>query len=201
MAINFSTGEQVRPAGFKKLIQVNLDTGSLTSATVTGIPNDAVVIKVFCQRVSLEGSTGDQIRLRFGAGSLDSGASYTWNNVRTEHSANGTQDAAGSAGDYNSGTNTYMSIIDDTSTGPAHIYNGVITIERGTDSGGVDEGGWYTRAQIGDVRSGDSIARTYLHVGRWRNTGNINQLQFFNGGEQYDEAARIIVTYATGDYT
>ena len=201
MGINFSTGEQVRPAGFKKLTQVNLDTGTLTSATVTGIPNDAVVIKVFCHRVSLEANTGDQIRLRFGASGLDSNSNYTWNNTRSEHSSSPSQDAAGSAGDYNSGTNTYMSIIDDTSTGSSHVYNGDITIERGTDSGGVDEGGWFTRAQIGDVRSGDSAARSYTHVGRWRNIGNINRLQFFNGGNQYDEGARLIVTYATGDYT
>tara|TARA_R100000988_G_scaffold61035_1_gene30523 strand:- start:80 stop:688 length:609 start_codon:yes stop_codon:yes gene_type:complete len=202
MAINFSTGEQVRPAGFKKLTQFNLDTGSLTSATITSIPNDACVIKLFIQRHSLEASTAHQMRLRFGAGSLDTGGNYSWGTVRTNSSTNSNHDVAMNAGDGNSGNSNYMSILDSASTGTSHKVSGVITIERATDSGGQDEGGWFTRAHFHDLRSGSQAEkRTYIHVGRWRNTGNINQIQIFNGGNQYDEGTRVVVTYATGDYT
>ena len=202
MAINFSTGEQVRPAGFKKLTQVNLDTGSLTSATITSIPNDAVVIKLFFQRYSTEANTSHLMRLRFGAGSLDTGANYSWGTFRTNSTNYTDQSIALNSGDGNAGNNSYMSIIENASSSASHIFNGVVTIERATDSGGADEGGWFTTGRFTDLRNGnEQERRQYSHTGRWRNIGNINQIQILNGGNQYDQSARVVVTYATGDYT
>ena len=203
MAINFSTGEQLRPAGFKKLTQFTLDTGSLTSATIASIPSDACVIKLFIQRYSVDGSnTSNLMRLRFGAGSLDSGASYTWGTFRTNSTAYTDQANALNSGDGDSGDNTFMSIIDKASQSHAHIVSGVVTIERATDSGDSDYGGWFTTGQFHDLRNGsEQERRHYRHVGRWRNIGVINQIQIFNGGIEYDSSTRVVVTYATGDYT
>jgi hypothetical protein len=187
---------------YKKHTQINLDTGSLTSATVTGIPNNAVIIKLFFQRYSLDGNnTSNVLRLRFGASSLDTGGNYSWGNFRTNSTAYTDQSNALNAGDGNAGDSNFMSIIEKASTGHVHIYNGVVTIERATDSGGADEGGWFTRGDFHDLRNGnEQERRQYRHVGRWRNIGNLNQIQIFNGGYQYDESTRVVVCYQTGDY-
>ena len=187
---------------YQKHTQINLDTGSLTSATVTGIPNNAVIIKLFFQRYSTEANTGHLMRLRFGAGSLDTGSNYSWGTFRTNSTNYTDQSIALNSGDGNAGNNTYMSIIENASSSAAHIFNGVVTIERATDSGGVDEGGWFTRGRFTDLRNGnEQERRQYSHTGRWRNIGNINQIQIFNGGNQYDESTRVVVCYQTGDYT
>tara|TARA_R100000781_G_scaffold61499_1_gene39240 strand:+ start:658 stop:1359 length:702 start_codon:yes stop_codon:yes gene_type:complete len=187
---------------YKKHIQVNLDTGSLTSATITGIPNNAVIIKLFFQRYSIDGNnTSSVLRLRFGAGSIDSGGNYSWGTFRTNSTADTDQAVALNAGDGNAGDSNFMSIIEPASTGHVHIFNGVVTIERATDSGGADEGGWFTRARFTDLRNGsEQERRQYSHTGRWRNTGVINQIQIFNGGYEYDESARVVCCYQTGDY-
>tara|TARA_Y100000592_G_scaffold100655_1_gene181774 strand:- start:1886 stop:2581 length:696 start_codon:yes stop_codon:yes gene_type:complete len=186
---------------YQKHTQVNLDTGSLTSATITGIPNNAVIIKLFFLRYSTEANTGHLMRLRFGAGSLDSGSNYSWGTFRTNSTANTDQSVALNSGDGNAGNFSYMSIIDTASSNASHIFNGVVTIERATDSGGADEGGWFTRGRFTDLRNdNEQVRRQYSHTGRWRNTGNINQIQIFNGGNQYDESARVVCCYQTGDY-
>jgi len=187
---------------YQKHTQVNLDTGSLTSATITGIPNNAVIIKLFFQRYSIDGNnTSNVMRLRFGAGSLDTGGNYSWGTFRTNSTDRTDQAVALNAGDGNAGDSNFMSIIEPASTGHVHKFNGVVTIERATDSGGADEGGWFTRGRFTDLRNGsEQERRQYSHTGRWRNTGVINQIQIFNGGYEYDESARVVCCYQTGDY-
>ena len=82
-------------------------------------------------------------------------------------------------------------------TSAAHRVSGTIRLVRSTHSEGRSYSGWIMTCQLGDHNN----QLFFQSAGYYGITGPIDRVYLFNsGGHGYDSGARMIVTYATGNY-
>ena len=186
MAINWSndsTVNQVRPAGFKRISVVDIDSSGASSHTVTGIPSDATEVNINFINYSQDASGSGIMRLRCGNGSMDSGGNYSW----------GCDDGNGNS--QGSNGSSYFRCITTHHSGSSHVLTGSINLIRATHSEGTAYSGWIIKAFFGDNNNN----MCFSSVGRWHTIGVIDRVQVYNaGGHGYDSGGRMIVTVATG---
>ena len=193
MAINFASGEQIRPAGARKVTHVDIDTTGVSSVVVTGIPTDANRIIIAARNYSVDTGVYHRFSLRFGNGSINTNNVYWYTSGFYRGSGSGTNSRS-------SGSPTsYLSLIDTSHTGAAHVENGTVVCNRFTDSEGTSYAGWHVYAMFGDMDN--SPGMQYTAQGFYGSgNGAIDRLTIFNSGAGYDSGARIGVSYETGDW-
>ena len=190
MAINWSndsTVNQIRPAGHKLQQAVNIDGSGNSAHTVTGIPDDAGEVCIHLINHSLDNSGSGQCNLRLGYGSVDSGNYYWW----------ATCDGGGTNTTQQGNATNKFELMTSNHTSAAHRVSGTIRLVRATHSEGRPYSGWIMTAQLGDHNNN----LFFQSAGFYGITGPIDRIYLFNSpGRGYDAGARMIVTYATGNY-